>query len=699
MVLKWKAIPGVKSYHVQIAREATFSEVVLDQKVDEPVVKWEALPSTTFYWRVRSFDADGRASEWSAPRQIARATTAPGPVSPEENATLPCSDTPQDFSLENSSVLKEYVLEISPDSRFPATDTVTLRGESPAFAVPLGPGAYSWRGRGIDLTGKATESSATRKLSVRIAAPKPKASADVPAGTATVSLSWSRSPCAKRYLVEAWHETPEHAALEATEAGLSFKPAGVGEYRFRVAAKDDKGNQSEWSPESSFRVRLPPPTTPAESVGGQLLAGHEVEFSWTEPAQASSYLVEVSSSETFKNATEASVTGIIARLTLKPGKYQWRVTARDAQGHLSFPSEARKFTVSDSKLPPESVSLTFPLADAVLDRPADGILGVAWSAPTGAISYELEVDGAAQPVHAPPTRVPLSDGDHLLRVRAQGANGLFSLWSEPLRFFFGSPKSSRAQVRFDPEVLRCDGRREARVEVRLTDPRNHKVVGIKPELSVDQGTLGEPREEAGAWLVTWRSPREAPAVPVGHLTIKDRAFQSVEPLQLSGDFPTFTLGATAGGRFNGGAVTSPTGVLSFGWRLLKGRGRFTAHLRASFYRAASSAPGPDGAVPLEVLVPALSLVAGVHLDFGAWNVRGLAGPAAQLAFSSVGLARQTTGLPSIEVALSVGRRLGPGAAELELSFLYGRLDTSFAKLQAGGLFAGIGYRLDLPGGN
>ena len=194
MVLKWKAIPGVKSYHVQIAREATFSEVVLDQKVDEPVVKWEALPSTTFYWRVRSFDADGRASEWSAPRQIARATTAPGPVSPEENATLPCSDTPQDFSLENSSVLKEYVLEISPDSRFPATDTVTLRGESPAFAVPLGPGAYSWRGRGIDLTGKATESSATRKLSVRIAAPKPKASADVPAGTATVSLSCFRRP-------------------------------------------------------------------------------------------------------------------------------------------------------------------------------------------------------------------------------------------------------------------------------------------------------------------------------------------------------------------------------------------------------------------------------------------------------------------------------------------------------------------------
>ena len=71
-------------YQVQIAGETSFSQIVLDEKVTEPVLKWESLPSTTFYWRVRSFDAEGRASEWSAPRQIAPATGPPAPKLPAD---------------------------------------------------------------------------------------------------------------------------------------------------------------------------------------------------------------------------------------------------------------------------------------------------------------------------------------------------------------------------------------------------------------------------------------------------------------------------------------------------------------------------------------------------------------------------------------------------------------------------------------
>ncbi|MBS1154076.1 MAG: hypothetical protein H6Q89_5774, partial [Myxococcaceae bacterium] len=92
MVLRWKAAPGVTSYQVQIARDTGFSQIVLDEKVPDPVLKWESLPSTTFYWRVRSFDPEGRASEWSGARQIAPATGPPAPKLPADGTSVTCSE-------------------------------------------------------------------------------------------------------------------------------------------------------------------------------------------------------------------------------------------------------------------------------------------------------------------------------------------------------------------------------------------------------------------------------------------------------------------------------------------------------------------------------------------------------------------------------------------------------------------------------
>ena len=96
--------------------------------------------------------------------------------------------------------------------------------------------------------------------------------------------------------------------------------------------------------------------------------------------------------------------------------------------------------------------------------------------------------------------------------------------------------------------------------------------------------------------------------------------------------------------------------------------------------------------------PGLSLLVGGHFDFGRWTLVGVVGGGAQVAVSVVGVASQTTVLPSFELVGALGRRLGPGALEVELSFLYSRLNIPLAKLQAGGLFVGIGYRFDLSGG-
>lgn len=699
MVLRWKAAPGVSGYQVQIAKETAFSQIVLDERVKDPVLKWESLPSTTFYWRVRSFDSEGRASEWSAPRQIAPATGPPVLKSPEDGAVVTCAPEPITFTLETSSVLKEYQVEVSPDGRFAPGDTMVLKAATPELRGPLPLGTVSWRAKGIDLTGRDTEASPPRKLVVRIAAPKPKPTTDVPAGTASVTLAWAASPCARRYVVEASHDGAEKAVIEAADVSTSFKPAGLGEYRFRVAARDDKGNQSEWSAESSFRVRMPGPVGKGEAVGATGPNGAEVELSWTAPAEAAGYLVEVARNDAFVQPLTFNTHALNHKAVLAPGRYLWRVSARDATGHFTFPSEPRGFVVGEVA-PPAKVTLLFPVDQAILVRPADGLLGVTWSKAANAVTHELEVDGLVQAVGTPPIRLTLTDGDHTLRIRAIGATQKASEWSLPVRFFFGTPQVVSAEVAFGRAPLRADGATTTRVRMRLLDPRGRVVAGAKPALKVDRGVLlGGPTADGDGWVAQWQAPAELPADRTARLTVTAGRYTGEHALKLAPDFAPLSLAASLGGRFNFGAVKSPAGAVSLAWRPYLLDGLLGGHLKVGVYQAGASLQGPDGPVAAQVVVPSITALVGAHFGFGKWTVLGVVGGGAQLAITSVGAATQTAALPAFEVAVVGGRRLGPGAIELEVSFLYARLDIPLARLQAGGLFLGIGYRFDLSGGS
>ena len=697
VVLRWKAAAAASGYQVQVASDTGFSQIVLDEKVAEPVLKWESLPSTTFYWRVRSFDTAGRASEWSPARQIAPATGPPAPKLPADGLVVTCTGDPIGFSLEPSAVLKEYVLELSPDGRFSASDTTLVKSANGEFTVPLPVGTVSWRGRGVDLTGRTTEPSVARRLAVRLAAPKVKPTADVAMGTTSVTLGWATVPCARRYVVEATHDTPEKVMHEAPDPSMSFKPAGAGEYRFRIAARDEKGNQSDFSAESSFRVRLPAVAARGETLGKPDATGSDVELQWHAHPQGVAYIVELARGETFNTPVSVTTPALVHKTRLAAGRYVWRVTARDVVGHLSFASEPRGFIVADLS-PPQKVALLFPIDGAVLVRPADGLIGVTWSKSDNAVTHELDVDGVVQPLGPPPTRVALSDGEHVLRIRALGTTGKTSEWSNPVRFYFGSPRVVSATAAFDRQPLRADGVSSTKVVVRLLDARGRVVAGATPQLSVDRGVLGPMTAEGEAWTAKWRAPAALPADERAMLTVTHEKVVSKHALTLAGDFSPFTFAGVVGGRFNGGAEVSPAGELSVAYRPYFLSGLPVAELRVGAYGASAAAKGPDGSVVARVTAAHAALLLGAQADRGSWTFRGTFGAGGQLTVSSVGLAAATQVVPSFEVTVAAGRRFGPGAAFVELSFLYGRLDIPLAKLQAGGLFLGIGYRFDLSGG-
>ena len=132
IVLRWKDVPGASAYELQIAKDPAFVEIVLQTRTTSAGYRWEQLPTTTHWWRVRSFDAESRASEWSAPRTIAVDSAVPTPLKPADGQSISCGST-VGFEMEPSPLVKEYILELAGNSEF--SSFRTLHSTTPSFEI------------------------------------------------------------------------------------------------------------------------------------------------------------------------------------------------------------------------------------------------------------------------------------------------------------------------------------------------------------------------------------------------------------------------------------------------------------------------------------------------------------------------------------------------------------------------------------
>lgn len=673
IVLRWKEVPGASGYELQIARDAAFVEVVLQTRTPTPGYRWEQLPTTTHWWRVRSFDAESRPSEWSAPRTIAVDSAVPVGKAPPDGAVWPCGATVT-FELEPSPLVKEYLVELSAGADFASVRTLRAAGPTLEGGV-LPTGTWWWRTRAIDVRGREAGPGPVRSFSVRVAAPKPKPVADVMLGTPQVQLSWAPSGCAKSYLVEATHDGKDLVSMTAEEPSTSFRAGVAGEYRWRVASVDERGAAHDFSPESVFRVRLPTPQPRTESVGVT------AQLAWGPVPSAVSYRVEVLRPGDKAPAFAATVGATSWRTPeLPPGAYQWRVSARDALGHASGWSEPRGFERStEAPLPTPGL---VALEDDVVSVGAE--LDLAWARVADAERYEVELDGAPlAPVPSTALRTaPLAEGPHRVRVRALGARGRASEWSEALELYAGVPPVAVARV----EVL------ASALSVVLLDARGRPVRAAAPRFTVDVGALGEAQLREGRWLVPWAPPASGRDT----LRVEERDFSAALAVVAPQDAP-FSLAVRGGGLFSGGAVSSPTGHVAFTARLPLLRRRPGVEARVGVYGAASALD--VGGVLVEgraTLVP-ISLLLAWHHELGPVTLKAGVGPALQLGWFAVGDEQAFAAAPGVEAALGVSRRLGPGRLELDVAGLYSRFETPVARLHAGGVGLRLGYAVDLGG--
>lgn len=674
IVLRWKEVPGASAYELQIARDPAFVEVVLQTRATTAGYRWEQLPTTTHWWRVRSFDAEGRPSEWSAPRTLAVDTAIPTPLKPVDGAALPCGASVA-LELDASPLVKEYLVELSASSDF--SGVRTLRSTTPSFDVPnLSAGTWFWRTRAVDIKGRTTDAGPVRNFAVKVSPPKLKLAGDIVLGVPQVQLSWSDAGCAASYLVEATLDGKTKVAIPAAATTLAFKAGAAGEYRWRVASVDERKNAGDFSAESVFRVKLPTPVLKAEVVDVK------ADLSWAPVPTATSYKVELLREG--EKGLEAVAAPVVAGTTwrtaeLTPGAYKWRVTARDALNHASAPSEPRSFTRA-AGLALAKPSMLSPSGDAVFEPMTE--VELAWDASPDATEYELEFDGQSQRLQGKAFKTaPLTIGAHSVRLRALGPGYRFSEWVGPIELYAGVPPIARAELELVGELI----------NVRLFDAKGRVVAGATPRFSVRDGSIDTQSRSGEGWQVQWSPPGTGEDL----LTIEEREFKDSQRIVVALD-PFVSVAVRAGGIFNAGAVASPSVGFGVTVRMPFLRRRPGVELRVGGLRAFASTELGGTRLQGEAWMMPLTLLLAWHHNVGAFQLKGGAGPVVQPLWLSVGPDAAFQALPGFEAVLSLSRRIGPGRLEGEVSFLYSRLESPLARLNAGGLAVRVGYAFDFP---
>jgi hypothetical protein len=70
MFFSWNTEPDIKYYQLQFASDQEFNNILVDKNTDKAELAIDKPQPGTYYIRVRAFDADDYAGEWTAPQQV-----------------------------------------------------------------------------------------------------------------------------------------------------------------------------------------------------------------------------------------------------------------------------------------------------------------------------------------------------------------------------------------------------------------------------------------------------------------------------------------------------------------------------------------------------------------------------------------------------------------------------------------------------
>lgn len=337
----WRPVDGARGYRAQVARDASFAEILLDDRTMDPKVAWgDELPDGRYVLRLRAIDEAGlegfnrdHAFELDA-RPLPPLLTAPalGQRLFENDVVL---------SWAAAVGAQGYLLQIAPTPEF---DNGVLERRLPAIlrhAETLPDGDWHWRAASLDEAGQPHLWGPHRAFRVQ---PLPGAPAGgaAKAGDGLADFSWGSAKGAARYGFEVGPSGDMKDALireetEKTTVRAELKP---GKYYWRARGLEAEGLAGAWSEASPVIMPPPRPTDLAARVEGDTILA-------TWKGEAGAYRLELARDERFLQPVLKQNAGE-PRLTLQkpePGDYWLRAIAIGADGVESPASAPLTLTV------------------------------------------------------------------------------------------------------------------------------------------------------------------------------------------------------------------------------------------------------------------------------------------------------------------------------------------------------------------
>jgi hypothetical protein len=464
--ITWNGVTGAASYDVQIDDLPTFASPNVTGNVAATsfTPSSDITPDAVYYYRVRTINATGGASPWSAVRYFTLDTTplaAPVLYQPADAARLVGNPT---FMWLPVSGAKNYELQVSkmsdvssPISLTPAMP-VSVYYYIPATALDVMT-TYYWRVRTQDPAGNWSNWSSIRSITLL----PPVPAAPVPTSPASASFTndtkpvftWNAAANATSYRIQISNVSNFATTIVNTSVyDPTFQPGNSlgsdGLYFWRVQSVNALQQTSAWSASYAFTLDSVAPAAPVLSVPveGTILPAGIPTFYWAAVAGANAYQFQMDDffghvlttpggpAAEFQPGTPLVVT-YYKPTSMTPGLlYYWRARARDAAGNWSAWSNYRR-VIEQAPLP----------AAPVLESPSDKIFtwlhytDFTWYSAANAVRYEIQVDKYVNFISLDKVDVTLGagvlnytsseykTGDQYWRVRGINANGMPGPWS------------------------------------------------------------------------------------------------------------------------------------------------------------------------------------------------------------------------------------------------------------------------------
>ena len=240
-------------YHVQIASDPNFTQVLVDSSVDQTSFSpaGSTLPEGPVYWRVQAVDGTGNRLTWSDPRMVNLQKK-----SPTADLVLPASGAKVagavQFRWDPLPYARSYEIQVARknDATFsPANRVVNGATDYPTFTLtnplPAATPAYLWRVRRLDADGRPGAWSPARKFVVTGKAPTLRApGAGKKVSGKDLVFSWSPVDRAVSYRIDRRITGESWVQESVATVGLNWAPPyilGRGRYEWRVVGFDRAG--------------------------------------------------------------------------------------------------------------------------------------------------------------------------------------------------------------------------------------------------------------------------------------------------------------------------------------------------------------------------------------------------------------------------------------------------------------------------